>query len=424
MFFRLLLCLIALAALPLFAHAGHEAAHAGENEALLGSSVAGLLEWVESENPELAALAEESAAARERVQPAGALPDPSLRVEWQDIPRNNPTLLPDRVGAVKYTWLQAIPFWGKRDLQRDIAAAGADVALSQQQVVRADVRARVKIIYAQYYQASHAARLVEDALRLSRDLEEIALARYAGGIAPQQDAIKAQVEQTALQAELIVLETEQDHARARLNAVLNRAATAPLAAPGVLRTVPALAVLEDLEQRLRTANPMLAQQTAQVIAAEHARALTYRNRYPDVMVGFSPVQRGSGVNNWEAMVEISIPLQQGSRRAREREAEALLVAAQSRQQAVVNGILGEFHESLAALEAARKQELLLQTRLLPQVELGFQSALAGYQTGKVDFATLLDAQRQIRQARLDELKARVEQQVRLAEIERLAGEEL
>ncbi|MEW6312514.1 MAG: TolC family protein [Pseudomonadota bacterium] len=88
----------------------------------------------------------------------------------------------------------------------------------------------------------------------------------------------------------------------------------------------------------------------------------------------------------------------------------------------MNGILGEFHESLAALEAARKQELLLQTRLLPQVELGFQSALAGYQTGKVDFATLLDAQRQIRQAGLDELKSRVERQMRLTKIECLAGE--
>lgn len=41
-----------------------------------------------------------------------------------------------------------------------------------------------------------------------------------------------------------------------------------------------------------------------------------------------------------------------------------------------------------------------------------------------DFATLLDAQRQIRQARQNQIKAQVDAQVRLAEIERLLGEEL
>jgi len=42
----------------------------------------------------------------------------------------------------------------------------------------------------------------------------------------------------------------------------------------------------------------------------------------------------------------------------------------------------------------------------------------------VDFATLLDAQRQIRKARQDAIKAQAEQQMRLAEIERLVGEDL
>ena len=62
--------------------------------------------------------------------------------------------------------------------------------------------------------------------------------------------------------------------------------------------------------------------------------------------------------------------------------------------------------------------------LLPQAELTFKAALSGYETGKVDFATLLDAQRQIRQAKLNQIKSRAEAQVRLAEIERILGEEL
>jgi outer membrane protein TolC len=42
----------------------------------------------------------------------------------------------------------------------------------------------------------------------------------------------------------------------------------------------------------------------------------------------------------------------------------------------------------------------------------------------VDFATLLEAQRQIRKAKQDREKANAEAQMRLAEIERLLGEDL
>ena len=50
--------------------------------------------------------------------------------------------------------------------------------------------------------------------------------------------------------------------------------------------------------------------------------------------------------------------------------------------------------------------------------------LSAYQAGRVDFGTLLDAQRQIRRTRLDLLKVQLEQQMRLAEIERIVGEDL
>ena len=61
---------------------------------------------------------------------------------------------------------------------------------------------------------------------------------------------------------------------------------------------------------------------------------------------------------------------------------------------------------------------------MPQAELTFKAALAGYENGKLDFSTLLDAQRQIRQAKQQLIKAQVEAQTRLAAIERFVGEDL
>jgi outer membrane protein TolC len=86
--------------------------------------------------------------------------------------------------------------------------------------------------------------------------------------------------------------------------------------------------------------------------------------------------------------------------------------------------MGELGTALAQLAGAREMARLAEASLLPQARVNLQAALAAYETGKVDFPALLDAERQLRQARLSLLAAEVEAQMRLAEIERLLGEDL
>jgi cobalt-zinc-cadmium efflux system outer membrane protein len=102
----------------------------------------------------------------------------------------------------------------------------------------------------------------------------------------------------------------------------------------------------------------------------------------------------------------------------------MVEAARSRLAAAANQAAADLEEQLSGLEAARRNEELIASRQLPQSELVLQSAIAAYENGKVDFATLLDAQRQTRQARLALLKAQVDAQMRVAEIERTLGESL
>nr|WP_162590662.1 TolC family protein [Variovorax sp. RA8] len=403
---------------------------ASAQPAALGASVDSLLDHARGNNPELAAMRLEADAATQRVQPAGALPDPVLRVELENI--NNygsdarPNLLPARVGDTKYTVIQPLPAWGKRDLRRDVAAADAQQAGARTAATWSELAARIKAAYPQYYLAAANERLTQEILDLMARLEQVAQARYAGGLAAQQDAIRAQLEQTAMRSELIALDNEKRQLRVRLNTLLARDAAAPLAEPQSLRPLPALTVLDSsaLASRARNANPSLQAEEARLRGAEKNRELTRRNRYPDFQVGVVPTQVGSRITTWGVMVEVNIPLQQSSRRAQEREAEAMVDAARSRSEAVENQLLGELGESLAGIEAAKRSETLVATQQLPQAELSFRSALAAYENGKVDFATLLDAQRQIRKARLDRLKAQVEAQLRLAEIERVLGEDL
>jgi len=419
---RRLLSALAIGAGILVAFPGH----AGE----LGADVSSLLVYAQLQNPELAAMRHEADAAAQRVQAAGALPDPVLRVELENINNRGsdarPSLLPWRVGETKYTVMQSLPAWGKRDLRRDVATADAQQATARATAAWTELAAKIKTGYAQYFLAVGTERLTLEVLDLLSRLEQLAQARYAGGLVAQQDAIRAQLEQTAMRSELIALDNEKRRLRARLNALLARDGFAPLADPQALRALPAGSTFDaaTLIQRARAGNPQLLAEEARLRGAEKNRDLTLRNRYPDVQVGVIPTQMGSRITTWSLMVEVNIPLQQDFRRAQERESDAMVSAAHARSQALANQLLGELGENLAGVDAARRSEGLIASQQLPQSELSFRSALAAYENGKVDFATLLDAQRQIRKARQDRLKAQVEAQVRLAEIERILGDDL
>ncbi|WP_024815541.1 TolC family protein [Acidovorax sp. JHL-3] len=397
-------------------------------EAKLGSSVEGLLQAARDRNPEIASMRFDADAAAERVAPAGALPDPKFRTELRDITRmgeQNPTLLPGRVGSTRYVLMQDFPWMGKRGLKREVAESQAQAARSRAAGAWVELAGKIKTTYAELYYLDQNDRLSREILDLMARLEKVAQVRYAGGLAAQQDVIRAQVEQSTMRIELIALDAERRQLRSKLNALVGRPTSEILAAPEQIRALPSPEQVSfaALEGRARMNNPLLRTEESQIRAAEKNRELTYKNRYPDFNVGISPIQYRGSIKEWELMVELNIPLQQDSRRAQERESEAMLAAARSRQEVVTNQVLADLYANVAGFESARRSLALTTESLLPQSELTFRSALAGYQTGKVDFATLLDAQRQIRQSKLNQIKAGVEAQKRLTEIERIVGEE-
>ncbi|MDO8774844.1 MAG: TolC family protein [Burkholderiaceae bacterium] len=399
------------------------------DELVPGSTLQSLLQYAKDSNPEFASMRHEAQAASERVVPAGALADPKFRAELMDITKageQSPTLLPGEVGSTRYSFMQDLPWFGKLKLRQDIAQHEADASQAKAEGVWIELAAKIKVAQAQRYYLHGSEKLNREIFDLLEKLEQISRSRYASGLTPQQDVIRAQIEQTNMRNELVALEGERAQVDARLNTLLSRPARAPLALPESSQTIPAPQQLElsKLEERARQRNPLVFAEQARIQSAEKTRDLTYKNRYPDFTLSITPVQYQSAIKEWSLMVELNLPLQQLSRRAMERESESMLAAAQARKQALANQVLSEIAENLTGLEAAQRTRALVVSSLLPQAELTFNSALAGYENNKVDFATLLDAQRQIRQAKQSQIKAQLDVQMRLAEIEKLIGEDL
>ncbi|MDO9011391.1 MAG: TolC family protein [Gallionella sp.] len=396
----------------------------------LGGDVQGLLDYARTHNPAFAAARHEADAAAQRVVSAEALPDPVLRTELMNFTNQGTnrgaSLLPSQVGATRYLLMQSVPWFGRRDLQRGVAEAQSGQARGQTSATWAELAGNIKSVYAQYYYLAGSEKLTRETLTLMSSLKQVAQTRYANGLAAQQDVIRAQLEQTDLRSELLELENMQHHMHGRLNVLLSRPVMAALLQPSQLRPVPVAARLDlaSLNEKLRARNPALQMADAGITEAEQRRALAYNNRYPGFTLGVAPTQAGNSVRSWDLMVELNIPLQQGARRSQERESESMLAASTARRETLLNQMLAALSESVSGLDTALRTESLLVTRLLPQTELTYQSALTGYETGKVDFSTLLEAQRQILKARRQQLKSQLEAQLRLSEIESLLGEEL
>lgn len=414
----------------LFALAVAAALPAGAAELTIGGRVESLLEFARERHPEFAALRAEAEAAGARVEPAGALPDPMLRTELRDVTNEgldaSANILPPRIGGARYTFSQSLPWFGKRDLRRDVAGAGAEEARARARGGWLELATQIKLTYAQHHVHLISIRYLKETVDLMRRVAEIARTRYASGFGSQQDALRAQSEIVAMETDLALLEGESAQAGARMRALLGRPENVRLRPPEQLRTLPLAPrlALAALEERLRGNNPQLAADDARIAGAEKSRALVELNRYPDVTLGVSPTQTRNRVSEWELMFEINIPLQQDSRRAQEREAELNLDAARLRRQSTLNQALAALAESVAGLEVAQKLEGLISGGLLPQAEVNLNAALAAYENGRAEFSAVLDAHRQLRRARTELVKARGDQQMRLAEIEKAVGEEL
>lgn len=412
--------------LALVAGSGHSQSSTAQRTpggALPGATLGSVLAVTRQLSPELAARALDTIAAQARVEVVGALPDPTIRVMSDEMDRTSGP----RQNVMVYSFEQEIPLWGRRDLRRQIAGAEAGQMAAQAQAADVELAERVKVAFARYYTSFEAVRRTADLHRAIHGVAQVARERYAQGRGEQQEVFRAEVETTRVATEVARLEAALRSARGQLNALLLRPIDAPLASPDRLRPLPDPRTLDAtrLTQRARTSNPMLAVDAAAVAGAETNRRLVDRNWYPDVTLGAGVIDRGTyGPTGFQAWIGMRLPLQGGVREAQAREAGAQAGAARARLEVRQQQIQGDLAEAVAGFEGSRRTIDLIRRQLLPQADALVRSGATGYGFGRVDLATVLRAQHDLADFRLQLLAAEFDSQRQLAAIERLVGGDL
>ncbi len=359
--------------------------HGGEVEALIKEAL--------EKNPDLAEAREEAEAARQRIRPAGALPDPTLSISYQN-DGSAPSLGTQEMTFLQFMAQQTLPFPGKLRLASEVAKADASRVDTRTDRVRLTIEASVRRAYADLLAARENLQLVAEQRLTFRDMEAVTRARYTAGMGTEQDVLRAQSEETRLLQQRQRDEAGERTAVARLDALLFRPAGTPI--PTTQRLVPGeLSGPPPEKAALKKALEETPELKAAALAKERSRLsanLARRNLAPDFIASAGYMNRGGLPLMWSAGVGVSVPLWAGRKqRPLIAEAESLATAAAASEQSLRRRIEERAEERLVRLEQLREEARLDAGGVLVQDRLSVEAALASYKTGNVPFVTVLEA---------------------------------
>ena len=375
--------------------------------------------YAEQHNPKLKQALARYKAALAKVAPASAWVDPRLTYGYFARP------VETRTGPqeMRFSAAQTFPWKGKLDLKGRIAQQEAEVESQRYEAARRSLIFEVKAAYYDCYFLERAIAVTEGNLRLLAHLEEVGRTRYRGGTGEHAPVLKAQVELGRLEDQLRSLRQQRRPAAARLNAALGRAVTAPIAVSDSLPMAALDLDEEALKARLQAANPTLQMRHTQARAQSLGVELAGKQFYPDLTVSFDYIHIGDrGANPLMAMATLNLPLWRSSYEAGER-------AAKLSHQAALQGVADEKNRLAAELELALYKQRDAQSRsalyrdsLLPKAEQALNVTQRAFAADRSDFLAVIDAQRTLLEFQLAYERARTDQALHWAEIEKLVGE--
>jgi outer membrane protein TolC len=387
--------------------------------------VTALLDEAVQNNPDILAARRAWQAATQVPSQISTMPDPQVTVQHLSVgsPRPFAGYSNSDFAYIGFGVSQDLPYPGKLRLKGEAADRDAAVIRQKLESVTRSVLEQVKEAYLQlaYIQASLVVLDRND--KLLEQIEKIADARYRVGQGSQQDVLKAQLERTKLQLEVVhhhnVMQTQQ----ALMQKLLNRTSGSPNMTTEPLVETQLTYSVDELLGKVRTENPEVAGQQQAINRQSLQVEIARKDRYPDFnvqyqwqhtsdqfrdyyMVSFSarlPVYRRKKLNP-----EMNQAVEELNRSKREYESQ-------------VQAAFFDVRSQYISAETASQMLKIYREGLIPQALATYQSGLAAYQTGRLDFETLLSAFMDVLNFDNEYWKALADHETALARIEQVTG---
>lgn len=383
------------------------------------------IQFALTQNPEIHAARKRMEAAAHQVPVAASLQDPMFNVTAQPQPVQTAAGQQDLILSAS----QKVPWFGKLDTKA--AAAEAETNMARAQLAAAELATieRVKRAYYELYFIQQAIRVTESEQRLLGEIRDVANARYKSGQASQQDVLRAELEISNIERQLIQLRQQLESGQARLARVLHIAPQTRVLAVEEIRSEQIPYDLDWLQRQAVAARPELHAQLAAIDRDQQQVELARLDYKPDVTLGMSWIDvSGAGIspvaNGQDAFwltAGINVPIYRKRLNSAVRSAEAKAVSTAREYDSLRDATLEEVTDLFAQAQSQQAMLVLFQEDILPKAQQTLTVSSQAYNVGQVDFLTLIENWQDL--LRYEIAYRRLEATLRqtLAELERVVG---
>jgi outer membrane protein, heavy metal efflux system len=340
-------------------------------------------------NPEIQAARFRFEAATKRPSQVGTLPEPTA--SYTNLGVGHPFSRPN---ASEFAYQgfgvsQEFPFPGKLGLAAEEAKREAEGEQQNYRSVVLDVTARLKVAYFEWLAVQKAIELTHKNSDLLARFEEIARNRYTVGKGLQQDVLKAQLEVSSLEREIVMLDEKRQRAEAEIAALLAVPSVA-LRAPAEVHASTFSMSLDELVKATNDSPGIRAEQKM-VDARAVGINRSLKDFRPDFGVNLQWQHTGSNFPDYYmAGVEVKIPIYYARKqRYALEESYARLNEAKQNYRAVQQQAIYQVKDQYLAIQSSERILSLYKTTLLPQAQLTVDSAASAYAVGNLDFLSLM-----------------------------------
>lgn len=376
-------------------------------------------------NPELRQAKSAWVRRQTEIPAMSALPDPMLEMGLQSFEFARFSLGTEPMSGLSVMVSQELPYPPKLDLRAQLAAVEADMAWQSWRMRTWVLYRDLRIAYSDVlYQDAALAALAEIQILL-KQMVRLTELNLSVGKALLADVLKARLELGMLSEREIMLTQRRNQAVITLQRLLGDASLTGLEQA---RFVPlptvSLPALAELSKQLEKSPELLEARLANRLSTLNAD-LAGLEGIPDPMLSGGVMLRGPLPAMWTLQIGVPLPVFAARKQTVMAEAAREAVTeSEARTLAVRQRLLAGLRENLNMLESELKQQVLYERSLIPQARLTLDALLAGYVTGKVDFADLLEGWRVYLEYRLGVLERQRNAQQAQAMIEELLAASL
>ena len=378
-------------------------------------------------SPEIVAAQKRYEASRQRPMQVSSLPDPMFSPGFNSTGRPWPGagLGSEVTSNIGVMISQEIPFSGKRKLLGDMAVKESEAEWQQYQQTKLGVVSRIKQAYFRRAYAFGAVDVLGRNVELLRKFLQITEARYSVGKAAQQDVFKAQTQITILETKRLQLEREKRARAAEINSLLNRAPGSPLGRPANLQAIELPSGLKELYAAATENSPMLQRDEKMIQRAEVAVNMARKEYYPDVTLNGGYYNMGGMAPMYMFRADFKIPIYY-FRKQRAAVMEQSQGLAQSRKtyEATNQDLHYRIQDDYSMAETSSQLVKLYEKAVIPQASLALESSLNSYETGAVDFLSVLMNYTTVADYQMNYIEELQNLYLALARLEEMTGRQL